>query len=355
MQADRYPLVWIAHRCLTRNLGDQLLGMGLEARIKGYTPAIERVEFTGAQNLFILRILRKALKRLRFRAMSARICVLAYLPYALLKRPRLIVIGGGQLLLPNDDFMFAIETWSLVARRCGAKLAFFSVGTEERGGAFSETMQKILKSSLSSASFVRLRDGHSQKVIAGMTGTRFSLVPDTAYGLTPSCRDGAERHGVGVCPASLKSVMNYRRFQSRTEYYQAFQKHIDKHLRPGEDLLVFSTAWSDRREVEEMGRFLRECHPANPVEVVPIVDADDLLELLCRLRVVVGSRMHALILGQLAGTTVCTVARNEKLVAFEAETTKQTLESLRAKLDVEVETLLEQTGVVKNGRCNRLS
>ncbi|OOG23006.1 hypothetical protein B1C78_12830 [Thioalkalivibrio denitrificans] len=339
---DDIPLVWIVHRCQTRNLGDQLLGLGLETQLQHYALATERLEFTGKGKSPLLRFARKVLKRFRLQSLSTWVGVLSYVPRAVAKRPRLIVIGGGQLLLPHTTFLTALSAWIRLAKICDARLALFSVGTEERKGPLSARSQAILRDAIAHMSFIRLRDQHSRDILARITGERFPLAPDTAYGLVLQSPHHVDRIGVGVCPASLKSVLSYDRFHSREEYYQAFIDRIDANLLSGEPITVFSTAWADRREVLTMACRLETHYPENKVEVAHIPDSDALIALLQNLRVVIGSRMHGLILGHILGATVDSISRNDKMASYE-EQMSEPLESIRAKLRLEIRSLLTHT------------
>jgi polysaccharide pyruvyl transferase WcaK-like protein len=293
--------IWVVHRFKTNNLGDKMLGNGLASLLRKRHFDTKQLEFTGdisISNILAFTFFSVLLNIIKLRK----------------ERPWVIFIGGGQLLLPG--FHFALLGWTFLSKIAKVKLVLFSIGTEKIYGSFSKLQKLTLRYVLKQADVVRLRDNHSQKIIQELTGKVYPLVPDTAYGLELDMWKRQNKQDIYVCPTWKDAALPYGFYSDMEEYYEDFCKKIKSVIKNDEKIFIFSTHKNDLISVKDLYGYLTgRCFLKN-VSVLSIETEDSLLEIMSKARVVIGGRMHSIIISHILGAEGYTINQNRKIRCF---------------------------------------
>jgi hypothetical protein len=216
--------IWIIHKYVTNNLGDKLLGKGLEELLNKYGFNTTRLDFTGFGKNYFINFILTCFDKLKLTFFSCLSGIIMNLRYAIKNKPDIIFIGGGQLLLPYKNFIYSLLCWFIISKMINARLIIFSVGTEKRVYKFPKIYKKIIKYVLSKSDIVRLRGG--QKLIKKITGINFPMVFDTAYGLDLKKWNISKKKDVFICPTQKEEVLNYGLYKNMNNYYEECYRAI---------------------------------------------------------------------------------------------------------------------------------
>lgn len=306
---NKNSIAWIVHRKESSNLGDRLLGKGFEQALKSHGLFVYRYELTFPEST-----IRKLFGKLRLAGLLSFLRVLTYAFTSSRYRPKIIFIGGGQLLLPHTAFLFSITAWAVIAKLFKAKLILFSVGCEQKGQPYKAWQLSLVKFVTSSASYMCVRDTHSQNLICQMLNiSPPDLVPDTAYGLKIS-NNKFNRVGVNVCPASFESIVRYGKFKQLDQYLLTFLNLIKTYAYKEENIYIFSTdPVADNQILVQLAKYLQKNLPDHSAKILNIRTELELLDQLSHTRVTISSRLHALILTHIHGGAAIPVNANEKI------------------------------------------
>lgn len=299
-------------RIYTANLGDVLLSRGLAELLMDEGYEVEQREFASSRSGFVRGIVR-IFTRARLYSVAAFVIVVAnFRVVAQRKSFSMIILGGGQLLLPRPQFVVACRAWVILSRLSRLPIVAFGVGTEQVDGA-----PKLRRSDLTAFSRIYVRDGESQTVLGEHYDIACQLTPDVAYGVTLNEGASTRRYEgphVGLCVSGRVSILGYDRFLDFGQFLDELCCVLAR-LRP-EGITLFSTVKSDYADIEEIWRCLAAKFANIKIEVAYIESLDELIALYARFDVVVGARMHSLILAQLVGIPAHPVFRNRKLISY---------------------------------------
>lgn len=237
----------------------------------------------------------------------------------------LVVSGGGQL----DDHWggpwrvpYALWKWSLLARLFGNDVVFLSVGA---GSTESRLTRWFLRRALGRARYASFRDERTARTVASLDLSASSrVVPDLAFGhngrhgVRQSVRNAANPV-VALSPIAFldpetwpaKDADRYRSSQSRTLAL------IVGLLDSGYDIVLCTSDAPDVKSAFEL--CTAACDP-NPVrgQRVQLLDTRtpaDLLNAFGRAGVAIASRLHGLILANLAATPTIALSYDWKVDA----------------------------------------
>lgn len=329
--------IWIVNRYLTRNLGDRLLGKGLEDILSKRGFKIQRLEYTGNPSGWLKSIC-KLLEVINLEGLACAASCLSYLTKIVKEKPSVVFVGGGQLLFPNKTFLSALFSWSIFSKLFGFKLILFSVGTENFNGDFPPFKRLLLKFSLNQADEVRLRDYHSQELIKGMFGNVYPVVPDTAYGLNLENWKFLGKKDVYICPLEMRSVSVCNKFRSREEYFNSIFSIANKYIKKSDQVFLFSSVKDDYDEINKLSNYMSK-KIENKISTIHIENEDSLLRNLGRARVVISARMHPLIFAHILGAKPVAVNVCNKIKSFSESYLSSSPEKLKKELFFSIDKL----------------
>lgn len=256
---------------------------------------------------------------------------------AALSNTKLVLIGGGGILYDGTfgrGRMNPIHTWWLrteLLRRWNIPYAFFAVGA---GPITRRTSMAPLRRMLEGAAFVSARDSASVALLQSLVPRVTVLpIPDPAFALPPPPPQPIHR-----------TVVSVRRwFADDPAREEAFHETLVAGLQPlvaaGEQvgfLPMVGNSEGDVALAEKLAGMLGHHAVALPLPRTP----EDAIRTLAQARTIVAMRLHALILGAVAGRPIIPLAYSAKVasVAHELGLTPLdpatlTTEDLRAALE----------------------
>lgn len=235
-------------------------------------------------------------------------------------RYSLVIIGGGQLILDNNNFSSAMLAWIIACKIRRVKVHIFAVGV---GDSFLYFDKLIFRWCLSQAKVVAVRDPLSQNNLREKINFyKAALVPDCVYGLsnTMQPKDKKIKYKQAlIAPVEYSVHSRYCSelgVQKKTESeYLLYWKDIFKeHCKIYEKIVVTATTGSDYIFALSITKLCRE--EGIIVEVISSQSWQQYLDLASSSDVIVSGRMHALILGEVAGSAVVPIILSSKLKSY---------------------------------------
>lgn len=229
----------------------------------------------------------------------------------------LVIIGGGQLLLPGR-FAIAAYTWTSIAKFFNVKVVFSNVGI---GGCLTRSDLFFIRSAISKSNGINLRDLESltliQNLLPGFDNVYLSSDIVFTLGQGSSCGNlYGRREGALIGIPDLSVYNHYNPPISRESYFELWWNVIrDKGYQLAASTLVYTTA-EDYLEANRFSDYARDVHGV-AIKLADYDDLDGYLELLRTSETVLSGRMHALILAMNNGCRVDVFPISPKLSSFE--------------------------------------
>lgn len=318
-------MVWIINRCKANNLGDQCIGHVLtnEIRKRGYQT--ENIEYLGEDsNSKVVNVFIRVFKKLKLNKIS----LLFNVMYAFYKRkkPSLLVIGGGQLLLNNDNFLYSLLFWSLLSRIHNLPIVIFSVGTEKRNN-YTFFDKIILKIVLKYSKKTYLRDFNTVRIIKGITGVEYETVPDVV--ILMSKRSDLEKFNVHntVFVQKYKNINNQLdcRPKNKEEYFEYIYKHIESEI-THKDVITYSS-YKDKATSIQFSEWISDNKNIN-INVYFPENINDIISIINSSKKIFSTRMHPLIFSKVYGVQFRAIPLNKKIIEMENFLNKHSLSDL---------------------------
>ena len=299
-------------RIRTQNLGDLLLARGLARLLQDRGFVVEQREFATPKSRLMRTLSKILLKFGLFRMASSLLIVENLGVFFARNNLALIIVGGGQLLLPRPQFIVACRAWVALARLARVPIVAFGVGTEciRQGPSFR-------RSDLAAFNAIYVRDNESRNALAKQYGVAANLTPDVAYGLRfETCSAFQRRRAVcaGICIASRRSVLGYAEFVSFEGFCEEIVSAVST-VRP-QKVLLFSTVKNDYLDSCAVQSALSARFPMLEIDIICVRSIEELRSLYDRLDVVLGARLHSLIFAQIRGVEALPLMRNKKLISY---------------------------------------
>ena len=231
-----------------------------------------------------------------------------------------VVFGGGGLI--NDSNPTAIPMFALVAlcaRLRGMPTAWWSVGIGPLSPGVRWRLGRWL---LRSSRFVTVRDGASATLARRLTGGDPAIAPDLAHGLVRRlARPESDSTTVAV------SVIPYRKpglwFEVAAVEYQAYCDKIADVIRKllrersDVDIKLFPVSLDqDKAAIDDVRSRLSG---VPRVSAISPASVDELVAALGTADLVIGTRLHSVVLATLAGVPVVTIAYQPKVRSYAEE------------------------------------
>ncbi len=266
--------------------------------------------------------------RVRRMGRELRHCLAAF---RLLKETDLLIMsGGGQI----DDFWggamghpYALFKWASMARLCGARVVFLSVGVcslkSRLGRGFAYRALRL-------ACYRSYRDHGSKELLREAAFTRKDPeYPDLAFShpcaqaeALPAQNANGRNLVVGISPMVYQSPQScWPESDAKVyeSYLQLLCEFAARVLEAGHTVVLFTSSQMDRLAVENLQAKLGQ-HPQNAswggrLRQVEQTCVNELLEKIRAMDVVVGSRLHGILLSHLLGKPALAVSYDRKVRA----------------------------------------
>jgi len=255
-----------------------------------------------------------------------------------------LIIGGGQLVLSNRRFVFLLLCWFLIGKIKKSKIFLISVGIGEK---FTWLEKNILKYVLKRVDGLYVRDSMSAENCHKNFKIKPSYCPDSAFylfnfessfSLSPTFK---ERKEAIVAPVDYLVFLRYREELKRSgivfdfscveDYYQYWVFIINEQLKKGRVVRLCGTTYDDSK----LAAILKDNFFKDNVDVVLlgyVGSFESYLSAALDAAVIISGRMHALILGMVAGAKVSPFYVSKKIIGFFDEYHDKCVPSLKKEI-----------------------
>lgn len=225
----------------------------------------------------------------------------------------LLVSGSGQI----DDFWggawaqpYNMMAWSLVARWQRKPVAVFGVGVDELATRLGA---RFCLSAVNSAAICVVRDPGSRAVLEDLGCRRpVDVLPDPAFHLDRLPKGNANVPAFAVISPISRRAWPGAEDEDYDRYLSVLALVADTLLSRGSGVhFVCSQTRMDPPVVERVQARMKE--DASRAPLVRVDSVDGYLDAVAGARVVIGSRLHALILAMVAGTPVVAISAVRKV------------------------------------------
>jgi polysaccharide pyruvyl transferase WcaK-like protein len=240
-----------------------------------------------------------------------------------LRRTDILIIPGGGLLTDAYGLLgwgpYSLFKWSLIAKVCGCKLFFVSVGAGPIYGALGKW---LLRSTLSLADFRSYRDNSSVQYLEsiGFRANNDPVYPDLAFSLPEDVipyRDPKKSVrsvvGLGVMEYAGRYSVVTPSDTTYSAYLQTLAKFVEWLLIRGYDVRLLSGDVADVHTRRELKVLLTETLGlGDHIIDEQICSVNDLLGQIAATDIVVATRFHNVLLSLLCGKPVISIAFHHK-------------------------------------------
>jgi polysaccharide pyruvyl transferase WcaK-like protein len=248
----------------------------------------------------------------------------------------LLVSGGGQL----DEFWggpwghpYALWKWSFVSRLRRVPVIFLSVGW---GTVKTGLSRWFVRHALSLAKYRSFRDTQTRDLVTQLPVTSpLAVLPDLAFGYAAGKRAaepprGVHGRSVAVSPIAHRDPRVWPEVdpQAYATYVERQAAFVADLVQRGWQVVMIATAGADRRTIADVRTRLAERLPSAQLSGCvlepPVLEVEDCLAHFAAVECIVASRLHSVILGQLAGKPVLAVSYDWKVDRLMADVGQST-------------------------------
>ncbi len=237
-----------------------------------------------------------------------------------------VVMTGTGMLTDDAEGAFGLPydmfKWSVIAKACGSKVMFASVGVEPIESPFAKF---FILTSLRLADYRSYRDRQSREHLerVGFSSDRDHIYPDLAFSL-PRAKAAERSNGVHRTPKVAVGIYNYRgRGVRGGDDEVAYRDYLEKIAtfvlwlleRDSDVRILIGDLTYDEPVIGDLRKVLRGKGVARFGDKLvddPAASVDDVIGQIAECDVVVASRFHNVLLALLSGKPVVSIAYNEK-------------------------------------------
>ena len=236
------------------------------------------------------------------------------------EKPDLLVIGGGELLMPGV-FCIAAYIWILAATKLKIPVVMSNIGCR---GRFTFIDRWLLKEIDKKVCGILFRDTESYKnyleINLRADHLKLRIGTDIVYADGDYKPNNFAEYAYAICIIDKKVYEKHNNKISDFEYYEKWIKFLsDKKIFSAEkNILVYATA----EDYEESIKFQKHVkrYYGFKFELANISNREDFKKILYNCENVVSSRMHTLIIALLMQKTILVHSLSDKLRRFEKDT-----------------------------------
>jgi polysaccharide pyruvyl transferase WcaK-like protein len=235
------------------------------------------------------------------------------------------VIGGGQLILSNVNFPYALFFWSYFLKKNGVSYTFFACGA---GESFKLHEKLLIGFALRNAKGVFLRDMRSVANVSKNFGLRAELCPDAAYYLESEVQAVEPATLVSnkccaICITAYSVHLRYAKELGKAEltldeYIEEWLEIAQSYHLGGYRIVLLATTSDDVDLSALFAAKIRQKIPAAELSDCCVYAKTwrELVSYIKMVDILISGRMHALILAQLAGVKIIPYEISKKISGF---------------------------------------
>lgn len=236
-----------------------------------------------------------------------------------------VCIGGGNLLMTLNNNYWAIKINKLIkiAKDKNKKVFIISVGA---GPILSKKASKLFSDSLNRVDYITVRDENSKKLIEDILNVKQQVVVsgDPAL-LLDNVRNKTPKQkkinvAISVIPFGKSDFFNLNWYKDSNYYMDMYETLITYlHKRnPNFVFHLFSSAYSDYEIISQLEKHIKEKNEkiTENINVVYVKSIEDLLEFYQNQDLVIGTRMHSLIIAFTQYIPIIAISWQDKVTGF---------------------------------------
>lgn len=245
-----------------------------------------------------------------------------------LRRARMLIVPGTGLLTDAFGLVgggpYGLLRWAIIARLCGCKLVFLSVGA---GPIYSRSGRFFVKLALSLAAFRSYRDASSRQFLIniGFKAERDPIYPDLAFSLPAPVSQPAGNRAPEVGLGVMTYLGNYSAAHPSAstdrEYWDNLTRFTRWLIAKGYDVRPFI---GDMVDAPARDRFIQALNedaqlPGDGAIIdEPVTSFESLMPAIAASDVVVATRFHNVLLSILSGKPVIAISFHHKCASLMA-------------------------------------
>ncbi|NAS89368.1 hypothetical protein C4E24_06485 [ANME-1 cluster archaeon AG-394-G21] len=239
-----------------------------------------------------------------------------------------ICVGGGNLLMSVSNNLWAIKINELikVAKKNNKKVFIISVGA---GPILLDKSQKLFKEALNMADYVTVRDEYSRDVLKNelKIGKEVYISGDPALLLNSenTIKNRGNRDdmniAISVMPFGKRNFLNLPYYKNYKYYLNMYKNIVEYFYSKNNNYMfhLFSTEMSDYATILELQAYIlkkTKCITKRNLKVEYITSLSDLLKFYKRQNLLIGTRMHSLIIGFTQSLPIIAISWQNKVAGF---------------------------------------
>lgn len=329
--------ILLVNRFTCSNLGDQEIANCYENfLLENYNVKVHRADYTSRRvaslNLNSPLIL-KPIKNLIKKLISPRLVWVSNVVRIIRKikksRAELVLIGGGQLIMPGV-FCLAAFIWTLISKLCGRNVVMANIGA---GGNFDRIDRWLIRWTMSLLDGVSFRDEKSSRIVRLMCAEKMPTpvsTSDIVYTKKMMHELDIPRINLALAITDWNVFKLHGGSLTRHEYYETWmQLLIDERKSKDVILLVYATA-EDYKETLLFSKFVQEKYNLS-FAIASIETIDDLRYILLTSRSLISGRMHSLLFAAQCHCAIRPYFISDKIISFYSDFLNLGMKSLREK------------------------
>ena len=238
-----------------------------------------------------------------------------------IEKPKLIIVGGGQLLMPGV-FCVAAFVWALLAKRNNIKLIFSNIGC---GGNFSAFDRFLLRKTFTNADGILFRDMISLKNALGVSDkqnhVKFSASNDIVYTIQKQVDTNQNKDIIGIGLIDFAVYCFHQKKISRNSFYEHMIAYmsLDQLVLNRKVVLFYNTAEDYEESICFQAYYLKTRKILLPIADVKNVEG--LINFISSCEKIITARMHAAIIANINSVDVDIIPLSEKLRVLKEQKT----------------------------------
>lgn len=318
--------ILVLNECYSNNIGDQaiaeafvisLSNLGNNVTVKDFSFRGQLENSVAADRRWgrMRKAVPRPIKRLHFLLRN-----IAFAVRESKKEYDCAVIGGGQLILGDSNFPWAMLLWVTAMKFFGKRVYVLGVGAGEK---FSTLEYYAYSLALRQTTKVILRDQNSIETVRKIFRVEASFCPDLVYsGMATPTEVTARQKQCIVCIGAHSVHLRYADETtgvplSLQQYLADWKRIVRTYLAEGYRVVLMATTQEDLEQSRELFCCLGDHDNVELLSVVPT--HREFYRAALRAEVLVSARMHALILGHIAGARIIPYFISKKITSFSSE------------------------------------
>lgn len=226
-----------------------------------------------------------------------------------------VIIGGGQLLKHNSVFMYCFRHWINWAKKNDIPIILHGIGVDS---GLSKHEIKIYKKCLKYVQVINCRDVETKEIMRQKFDVIAYISPDIAFTYHNEEAEKYNKDVILVMPYSYMTARKAFQFNiSKSQYFKTM-RHKIKDIKDKEPNLRVVLAATTSDDATECYRFAEWCADSGERYIVKkIQDSSTLFQEACKAKYMISGRMHAMIVGLIAGAKIEPILVSNKIKTFE--------------------------------------